>query len=58
VPTGTQRFLVSVPADLATAVAAFVAGARAAGYELWDCEFYTQADGRVAVLDFDQCRLV
>ncbi len=51
-------FLVSVPADLATAVAAFVEGARAAGYELWDCEFYTQTDGRVAVLDFDQCRLV
>ncbi|MGL4648311.1 MAG: hypothetical protein ACRC1H_02790 [Caldilineaceae bacterium] len=52
-------FLVSVPADLAGEVAAFQAAARTeAGVELWDCEFYTQPGGRVAVLDWDQCRLV
>lgn len=26
------------------------------GYRLWDCEFYRQPDGRVAVIDFDQVR--
>lgn len=57
--SGDPWFLAAVPADFATAVAAFVAAARAeAGVELWDCEFYTQPDGRVAVLDWDQCRLV
>ncbi len=33
--------------------AAFAAGT---GYELWDNEFFVQSDGRVAVVDFDQCR--
>jgi hypothetical protein len=28
----------------------------AIGYQLWDCEFYRQPDGRVAVIDFDQVR--
>jgi len=27
----------------------------AISYRLWDCEFYRQPDGRVAVIDFDQC---
>lgn len=28
----------------------------AIGYQLWDCEFYKQPDGRIAVIDFDQAR--
>lgn len=28
------------------------------GYRLWDCEFYRQPDGRIAVIDFDQVRAV
>lgn len=28
---------------------------KATGYTLYDVEFYVQPDGRVAVLDFDQC---
>jgi len=57
--TGDPWFLCAPPADLAAAVAAFVTAARTEqSVELWDCEFYTGADGRVAVLDFDQCRRV
>lgn len=57
--SGSPWFLVSVPAEWAATITAFQAAARAeAGVELWDCEFYTQPDGRVAVLDWDQCRLL
>lgn len=57
--SGDPWFLVAPPTDCAAEVTAFVAAARAeAGVELWDCEFYTQPDGRAAVLDWDQCRLL
>jgi transglutaminase-like putative cysteine protease len=39
--------------EVAAFAAAFEAGT---GYKLYDTEFFVQPDGRVAVLDFDQCR--
>ncbi len=42
-------------AELARFQTAFEA---ATGYSLYDVEFYPQPDGRVAVVDFDQCRRV
>ena len=39
--------------EVAKFAAAFRTGT---GYELYDTEFFPQADGRVAILDFDQCR--
>lgn len=30
----------------------------ACGYRLWDMEFFPQPDGRVAIVDFDQCQRI
>jgi len=49
-------FLMSVPADMVEEVTRFVEAAAAVGITLRDVEFYGQKDGRVAVLDWDQCR--
>jgi hypothetical protein len=36
----------------------FTAFEVACGYRLWDVEFFLQPDGRVAIVDFDQCQRI
>jgi len=48
-------FLTAVPPHMRLYVFLFVSAAERAGFVLNDCEFYLQSDGRVAVIDWDQC---
>ena len=50
-------FLTTVPDHMRPAVRRFICAAEEAGFELYDCEFYLQKDGRVAVVDWDQCMI-
>jgi len=48
-------FLTSVPEHMRLCVWRFVCAAESEGFTLYDCEFFLQSDGRVAVVDFDSC---